>query len=169
MQKFAWCLSFVFWQIKTIYISPFSGKYLFLQGEIHLHISAGKFYQPFSYCCFLCAFNLAEYFLNKSKNYLQLAGDIFRHCLKISSSIEILIFNLFNLKISKLDFRKQSPSCSVKKVLLKTSKKSQENTRVGVPYLIKLPAFIKKETPAQGFFKNNFFIEHLQCLLQNFV
>ena len=43
MKNFAWSLSFVFWQIKVIYISPFSGKYLLLQSETHLHISLEKY------------------------------------------------------------------------------------------------------------------------------
>ena len=89
--------------------------------EIHLYISVGTFCQPFSYCSFLCAFNLAEYFLNKCKKYLQLAGVVFnRH-----------LWAMFKNQ----DFKKQPPSCSVKKVLLKTSKKSQENAAVKQPYL----------------------------------
>ena len=66
--------------------------------------------------------------------------------------------------------------CSVKKVLLKISQNSQENTCTRAFFLIKLQAsaysFIKKEILAQVFsyefceiFKNTFLIEHLQWLL----
>ena len=70
--------------------------------------------------------------------------------------------------------------CSVKKVFLKTSQNSQEDTCVGVPFLIKFQApqalnFIKKETPAQLFFcefceilKNTFFTEPLRWLLLHY-
>ena len=57
---------------------------------------------------------------------------------------------------------------SIKKVFLKISQYSQENTCARVPFLFKLQTFIKKETVAQGFsreffkiFKNTFFPEHL--------
>ena len=66
--------------------------------------------------------------------------------------------------------------CSVKKVFLKISQNSQENTCARVSFLMKLQAqtcnFTKKEALIQifscefcEFFKNNFFIEHLQWLL----
>ena len=62
--------------------------------------------------------------------------------------------------------------CSIKQVFLKISQNSQENTLVGVSFLIKLQVsacnFIKKETVAQVFsceiyeiFKNTFLTEHL--------
>ena len=41
--------------------------------------------------------------------------------------------------------------CSVKKVFLEISQNSQENTCARVSFLIKLQAFIKKETLAQVF------------------
>ena len=48
-----------------------------------------------------------------------------------------------------------TPRCSVKKVFLKISQNSQENTCVSVPFSLKLQAeacnFIKKETLAQVF------------------
>ena len=64
--------------------------------------------------------------------------------------------------------------CSVKKMSLKISQNSQENTCVGVSFLIKLQSetcnFIKKETPTHVFssefgemFKNFFFKEHLRA------
>ena len=59
--------------------------------------------------------------------------------------------------------------CSVKKVVLKISQNSQENTYVGVCLTWN---FTKKETPTQLFycefceiFKNTFFIKHLRWLL----
>ena len=58
--------------------------------------------------------------------------------------------------------------CSVKKVLLEILQNSQENTCARVSFLIKLQAFIKKETLSQvfsrefcGISKNTFFTEHL--------
>ena len=70
------------------------------------------------------------------------------------------------------------PQVSVKKVLLKISQNSQENTCVRVSFLMKLQAcnFIKKETLAQMFScefreitKNTLFIEHLWWLLLDFL
>ena len=66
---------------------------------------------------------------------------------------------------------------SLKKMFLKISQNSQENTFIGFSFLIKLQAcrlagcnFIKKETPIQAFscefceiFRNTFFTEHLQA------
>ena len=65
------------------------------------------------------------------------------------------------------------PRCSVKKMFLKISQNSQENTSARVSFLIKLQAiacnFIKNEALAQVFscefweiFKNIFVTEHLQ-------
>ena len=65
-----------------------------------------------------------------------------------------------------------SRRCSIKKVFLKVSQNSQENTCVRVSFLIKLQAlacnFIKRECLAHMFsctfceiFKNTFFTEHL--------
>ena len=61
--------------------------------------------------------------------------------------------------------------CPAKKVPLKISEKSQENTCAGVSLLIRSQAsrnFLKKETPANvsrcefcKTFKSNFFTEHL--------
>ena len=81
---------------------------------------------------------------------------------------DILFLDLQNLKIFQ--------RCSVKKVFLKISHNSQENTLVRVSILIKLLTsasnFIKNETPAHVFFcvfckiiKNTFFIELLGWLL----
>ena len=64
--------------------------------------------------------------------------------------------------------------CSIKKVFLKISENSQENTCVRASFLINLQAetcnFIKKETLTQVFscefseiFKNNFFAEQLRA------
>ena len=66
--------------------------------------------------------------------------------------------------------------CSVKKVFLRNSQNSQENTCARLSLLIKLQAnFIKKETLAQVFpvnfvklLRTLFFIEHLWWLLLNF-
>ena len=66
--------------------------------------------------------------------------------------------------------------CSVKKVFLRNSQNSQENTCARLSLLIKLQAnFIKKETLARVFPVNfvkllraPFFIEHLWWLLLNF-
>ena len=66
--------------------------------------------------------------------------------------------------------------CSVKKVFLKISQNSQENTCVRISFLIRLhvesSTFIKQGNPAQVFtfkfcevFKNSSFIEHLWWLL----
>ena len=73
------------------------------------------------------------------------------------------VFNVFNV-----NYRSSHQRCTVKKVLLKISQNSQENTCARVSFLIKLQAeacnFIKKETLAQVFscefceiFKNTFF------------
>ena len=58
--------------------------------------------------------------------------------------------------------------CSIKKMFLKISKNSQENTCARVSFLIKLQAKAAKETLAQVFsceffatFKSTFFTEHL--------
>ena len=69
-------------------------------------------------------------------------------------------------------------SCSVKKVFLKISQNSQENTCAS-SFLIKLQTsgnFIKKEALVQVFpdefceiFMNTFFIEHIQWLLFEYV
>ena len=56
--------------------------------------------------------------------------------------------------------------CSVKKVLLEILQNSQENTCARVSFLIKLQAFIKKETLSQvfcGISKKTFFAEHLRA------
>ena len=62
--------------------------------------------------------------------------------------------------------KKQSLECSIKKLFSKISQDSQENTCVGVSFLIKLQAcnFVKKETLTQmsscqfcEIFKNTFF------------
>ena len=66
--------------------------------------------------------------------------------------------------------------CSVKKVFLRNSQNSQENTCARLSLLITLQAnFIKKETLAQVFpvnfvklLRTLFFIEHLWWLLLNF-
>ena len=70
--------------------------------------------------------------------------------------------------------RSSHQMCSVKKVFLKVSQISQENTCARVSFLISLQAdacnFIKKETLAQVFScefceisKNTFLTEHLRC------
>ena len=71
-----------------------------------------------------------------------------------------------------LNSRSSHEKCSIKKVFLKISPNSQENTCARVSYLIKLQAstcnFIKNEIRAQVFsceffqiFKNTYFTEHL--------
>ena len=65
--------------------------------------------------------------------------------------------------------------CPVKKVFLKIFQNSQENTCARAFFLIKLQAFIKKETLARLFscefweiFKNTFLPEHLRRTTSDF-
>ena len=65
---------------------------------------------------------------------------------------------------------RSSQWCSIKKVFFKISQNSQESTCARVSFLIKLQAFIKKETLEQVVFcefceilKNIFFTEHLRA------
>ena len=66
-------------------------------------------------------------------------------------------------------YRSSRPEVFCKKVFLKFSQNSQENTCVRVSFLIKFNKVVKKETLAQVFscefceiFKNSFFAEDLQ-------
>ena len=108
---------------------------------------------------------------------------------KFKSTIKSELLELENrvlllaiLRHYSLLYRSSHRRCSLKKVFLKTSRNSQENTCARVSFLIKLHTFclrlkackfIKKETLAQVFsrefcenFKNSaIFIEHLRWLL----
>ena len=78
----------------------------------------------------------------------------------------LALFTFFSIIHRKVNVEAVSVRCSIKKVFLKISQDSLENTRVGVSFLIRLQAcnFIKKETATQVFsckfckiFKNIFF------------
>ena len=108
---------------------------------------------------------------------------------KFKSTIKSELLELENrvlllaiLRHYSLLYRSSHRRCSLKKVFLKISRNSQENTCARVSFLIKLHTFglrlkackfIKKETLAQAFscefcenFKNSaIFIEHLRWLL----
>ena len=68
--------------------------------------------------------------------------------------------------------RSSRQRCSIKKLLIKISQYSQENTYVGFVAGLISCNFIKKKTPTQVFsceyceiFKNSFFMEHIWWLL----
>ena len=77
-------------------------------------------------------------------------------------------------------YRSSHERCSIKKLFLKISQSSQENTCARVSFLINLQAeacnFIKKEILAQvlscefcKISKNTFFTEHLRTTASNFI
>ena len=90
--------------------------------------------------------------------------------MNISASYQFSSAIFHCAKVIVIQYGSSHRGCSVKKVLLKISQSSQENTCARVSFLIKLQAcnFIKKETLAQvfscGFWeisKNTFFTEDL--------
>ena len=113
--------------------------------------------------------------VNKIREKLELAAII---SFKIKKMEVISRFNESCWSIWS-GYRSSHQKCSVRKVFLKISQNSQENTCARVSFLIKLQVsglqvfnFIKKKTLAQVFswefckvFKNTFFIEHLWWLL----
>ena len=98
---------------------------------------------------------------------LKLISNLFLHF----RLIELLVIYSFD-EHARFDAEAVVQRCSVKRVFLKNSKDSQENTCARVSFLIKLQTsgydFIKKETPAQvlscefcEIFKNTFFYRTL--------
>ena len=95
---------------------------------------------------------------------------------KIISLAQQINLTQTNVRGSNRKAETVTQKCSVKKVFLKISQNSQENTCVRISFLIRLhvesSTFIKQGNPAQVFtfkfcevFKNSSFIEHLWWLL----
>ena len=109
--------------------------------------------------------------------------ELSKLCVQHMKKINMLeVYYEKNVRIEKLknsanqEWVAVAQRCSVKKIFLKTSQNSQENTCARVSFFIKFQAsacnFIKKETLVQVFFcefceifKNTFFIKHLRWLL----
>ena len=99
----------------------------------------------------------------------------------IPFSVKLQVSPLFFRTVQervKGSFRSSARRCSIKNVFLDISQNSQENACVGFSFLKSCRSqacnLIKKETPTQVYFceffkifKNTFFIEHLQWLLQS--
>ena len=107
---------------------------------------------------------------------IQVSPDVLSTSDVLSNVLSMLLQqgNLYNITTnSPCHFQKQSSSCSVKKLLLKLMKNSQENTCVGVSFnkVASLQAcnFTKKRLQCRVFyfefceiFKNTHFEEHLR-------
>ena len=118
----------------------------------------------------ICSYNLLKYIFSSSELLIHkrcFCSNLPTDFLENVFSEDILVTGCFHLNlkfISESSSEAVTRSCSVKKVFLKISQNSQENTCATVPFFFQTCIFIKKETLTHVFcckfcdiFQNTFF------------